>query len=533
MQGHQLHAVLPRLGLALARLQRGVGEKGGQGRHLHLLAVVLEGAGGIDQLLQVFQAGLSLLSLFLFVVGDEAAVLDDVAHLLGELQLAARRGQLFDQRPERPQGLGRARRQVALSGGRRRAPQGYAAVAGQRAHQRQAAVADAARRRVHDPLEGGVVVAVFDQAQIGEGVLDLGALEETQSSVDSIGDAVGHQRLFEYPRLGVGAIEDGHLRAAGAPLHGLAHPVDHKPGLVGLVERRVQRDGLALGAAGPQLLAQAPLVVGDQAVGGGEDRAGGAVVLLQTNGARGREVLGEALDVLDARAAPAIDGLVVVAHDEGMAGLARQQAQPRVLDGVGVLKLVHQDVAEALAVVSEDLGAVAPQLVGAQQQLGEVHQPGALAELLVGPIDADHALPVKVAAAVEVRGAQPLVLLGVDEPLHLARRPARLVELQRAQQAPDHPVLVVGIEDLKPLGQAGVLPVRAQQPVGQPVEGAHPHAAHRDVEHALDATAHLRRSLVGEGHRQHPVGRDLAHGQQPGDAMHQHARLARAGPGQD
>jgi hypothetical protein len=61
----------------------------------------------------------------------------------------------------------------------------------------------------------------------------------------------------------------------------------------------------------------------------------------------------------------------------------RQQPQPGVLDGVGILELVHQDVAKRLLVVVEDVAACQQQLVGAQQQLGEVHQPGAIAGLLV------------------------------------------------------------------------------------------------------------------------------------------------------
>ncbi len=53
------------------------------------------------------------------------------------------------------------------------------------------------------------------------------------------------------------------------------------------------------------------------------------------------------------------------------------------------------------------------------------------------------------------------------------------------------------------LGQAGVLPMGAQEAMGETVEGADPHAANRHAEHFLDPTAHLARRLVGEGHRQH------------------------------
>ena len=51
--------------------------------------------------------------------------------------------------------------------------------------------------KVHHALEGGIVAAVGDQAQVGERVLDLGALEEAQAAVDAVRHARGEERLFE------------------------------------------------------------------------------------------------------------------------------------------------------------------------------------------------------------------------------------------------------------------------------------------------------------------------------------------------
>lgn len=50
-------------------------------------------------------------------------------------------------------------------------------------------------------------------------------------------------------------------------------------------------------------------------------------------------------------------------------------------------EFIDEDIGEALAVVLQDMRFVQPQLVGAQQQLGEVHQPGAVAGFLIGLID--------------------------------------------------------------------------------------------------------------------------------------------------
>jgi hypothetical protein len=61
---------------------------------------------------------------------------------------------------------------------------------------------------------------------------------------------------------------------------------------------------------------------------------------------RVREVLRQFLQVVQRGAAPAVDGLVVVAHGGEAAALAHQQLEHLVLRGVGVLVFVHQHMAQ-------------------------------------------------------------------------------------------------------------------------------------------------------------------------------------------
>jgi len=61
---------------------------------------------------------------------------------------------------------------------------------------------------------------------------------------------------------------------------------------------------------------------------------------------------------------PGIDRLVIVTHHERGNLLAREQADPGILDRVGILELVHQDVAEALLIVCQQFLTVTPQLQG-------------------------------------------------------------------------------------------------------------------------------------------------------------------------
>jgi hypothetical protein len=115
--------------------------------------------------------------------------------------------------------------------------------------------------------------------------------------------------------------------------------------------------------------------VRDHRVGGIEDVGAGTVVLFQLERDSTGVVAQEALHVLDLGAAPAVDRLVVVADHEHLPGLAGEQAHEAVLDGVGVLELVDQHLAEAMAVMRQQRRGVAQHFMRAQQQFGEIDQP--------------------------------------------------------------------------------------------------------------------------------------------------------------
>ena len=236
--------------------------------------------------------------------------------------------------------------------------------------------------------------------------------------------------------------------------------------------------------------------------------------------------------MLDAGPAPAVDGLVVVADREYLRATTGQQPQPGVLEPVGVLELVHQQMAEPGAVMLQQLGVRQQQLLGAQQDLGEIHQAAAATELVVGGIDLDLQAQGRIPVVFDGGCAQALVLAAVDEPLQLLRRPALLVEAHGPHHPPDDAQLVVGVDDLEVLRQSGLLPVGAQHAMRQAVEGADPHAARRYPEQALDPAPHLAGGLVGEGHGQQAEGRDALDLHQPGEPVHQHPGLAGTGAGE-
>jgi hypothetical protein len=396
--------------------------------------------------------------------------------------------------------------------------------------------ADAARRKVDDAQETGVVVLVLQQAQVGQRVLDFGTFEEAQAAVHAVRHRGVEERRFNDPALRIAAVEHGHFLAVEAVARELSHFLDHPLRLGQVGGRLVHAHRLAGALAGAQVLAQALLVVADELVGGVEDVAVAAVVLLQLDLVAHVELAHEVGHVAHARTAEGVNALVVVAHGDHAVvarremardGVAREHLDPRVLQAVGVLELVDQDVAKAPLVVLAHRVVVAQQLVAAQHELAEIDHAFALALLFVQAVELD-LLAVVLAARFHGVGAQAVFLGARDEPLGLLGRKALVVDVELLHQSLDGRELVLRVEDLEGRRQVGQLPVRAQQAVAQAVEGADPHAAHVDGQDGGQPRHHFLGGLVGEGHGEQAAGGDLAGLQQPCDARGEHAGLAGA-----
>ncbi len=204
---------------------------------------------------------------------------------------------------------------------------------------------------------------IGDQPQIGEGILDFLTLEEAQTTVDSIRQLFLHQCFFQNAGLGVIAVQNGGVQQTVtlfAPGFQASH---HKPGLIQLVERGIDGNGFTRCAIGPEFFTQTRRVVGDQLIGSFQNRAGGAVILFQTNGLYVVKILHKALDVLDTGTAPAIDRLIIVTDNHDLAAVSGEQADPGILNAVGILKFIDQNMAEALLVVFQQMWFMQPQLM--------------------------------------------------------------------------------------------------------------------------------------------------------------------------
>ena len=201
---------------------------------------------------------------------------------------------------------------------------------------------------------------------------------------------------------------------------------------------------------------------------------------------------------------------------------------------VGVLVLVHEEVAPALAVVLQHRGDVLEQKDGAHQQVVEVERPGGGQLRFVGTVDAGR-LDLEVAArpSGEGRRVEQLVLGRAHRVHHLGGGEALAVHPGRLHR-PAHRGQPVGlVVDHEVGGDADGVAVTAEDSSPHGVEGAEPHPADVSTEQLLDPAAHLPGRLVGEGDRQDLLGAHPAGGDDVGDAMGQHPGLAAAGPSED
>ena len=305
-------------------------------------------------------------------------------------------------------------------------------------------------------------------------------------------------------------------------------------GLVGLVVGVVAHDRLARPGLGPQLLGLAPEVVGDHRVGRVEDGLARPVVLLEQHHGDVRERVLELEDVAHVRPAELVDRLVAVADDADVAALGREHEDEIVLDAVGVLVLVDEDVAEPTLVVLEHLGELAEQLDGVDQQVVEVHGPGLeQAGLVVGEDVRDLALEDRLGPFLVLLGADSVVLGGRDGAVHRARRELLGIETEVADDVSGEAVGVGLVVDRERRREPHLPGIAAQDAYARRVERGHPHLLGDRTDQLGHPALHLVGGLVGEGDGQDLERRDTLVLDEVGDAVGEHAGLARARAGHD
>jgi hypothetical protein len=405
------------------------------------------------------------------------------------------------------------------------------ALAGVVAETFQGGGADTPARRGGGADEGGVVVLVGDQAQIGDQVLDFRLVEERLAAGELVGHLGFAQGFLEQPGLVVAAIEDGVVGETGAVLElvgGNAH--DHGLRFMAVVAAFHQLHVVAQAQFAPQILFVQARVVGDDAVGGAQDALAGTVVLGEGDDFQARIVFLEPAQVLHVGAAPGVDGLVVVAHGGEAPHGAGQQLQYLVLGAVGVLVFVNEQVAQPALPGFQGVRMLPEKPDWQADQVVEIHGLIGAQGFLVGQIgDGDLALAL-------VRGGFPRGVGREQGILPVGDKGGGQAQagLVRALEDIGQDLLGVGgVQDGEARFVAQPPGLGAQDVQTQGVEGGYGEAvAQLPGQQLADPFPHLPRRLVGEGDGGDMPGLDAALGGQVGDLARDHPGLARTGSGQ-
>ncbi|MBV6467376.1 MAG: hypothetical protein PGMFKBFP_02732 [Anaerolineales bacterium] len=204
-----------------------------------------------------------------------------------------------------------------------------------------------------------------------------------------------------------------------------------------------------------------------------------------------------------------------------------------ILREVRILEFVHQHVDESPRVFLSHGRIVLQQARGVDEQVVEVHRVAGDEAFLIFDEDALDDFVAVIRDRVIVRADQIILRLR-DRSVDGRGAEAFVVEVKFFDDAFDDPLLVVGVEDDEVALHRQELSLAPQQARADGVEGSQHHPLCGVLaEQGLDAGLHLARGFVGERHRQDLVGTDSLRRDQPGDALGEDARLARARSRQD
>ena len=332
--------------------------------------------GGVDQLFQVFEARFAFRSLIGLQHFAVAGAIQYEAQQLRKRPRAGHQRKFLNQVAEDHQRRLRAGGEMfVVDDPFDGVPQAQAVLARVAFDLLHGGAADAARGRIDNAQQAHRIVVRRRQLQVRHSVLDFRPLVKTEAAHHAVPAPVTPQRFLDLPRLEVGAVEHRHVvRRIGHQV--LLDGVGDEQGFVFGVETGVQPQLVPGRRFGPQLLAFAFFVVLHHRAGRTQNVLGGTVILLQPNGLGLAEIALEVENVTDVGAAPAIDRLVLIAHHADVAVLLGEQAHQLVLAAVGVLILVHHDVAQAPVPGLARGIVVLQQAHGFQQQIVEVQGVG-------------------------------------------------------------------------------------------------------------------------------------------------------------
>ena len=205
----------------------------------------------------------------------------------------------------------------------------------------------------------------------------------------------------------------------------------------------------------------------------------------------------------------------------------RQQHHQVVLNHIGVLVLVDQDVLEALSILVQNIGVLPEEADRVAEQVVEVHGPGRQQAGLVTDEDLADPLLVRAHGVLHVLpGGAPLVLGRRDRRVHGSGRKPLDVKPLVAHHIAGEAHRVALIVDAEAGRKAEAIAVAPQDPDTRRMEGRHPHAVGHRTDQFGHPLLHLAGRLVGEGDGQDGERRHAPFADEVGDTAGENPGLA-------
>ena len=265
----------------------------------------------------------------------------------------------------------------------------------------------------------------------------------------------------------------------------------------------------------------------DDGVGRVQNVLRGAVILLQPDGAGALVLFFKAEDVADIRAAETVNALVVVAHHADIMPLVGQKTGQQVLQVVGVLILVDEDITEFVLIVRPHIRAVLQQPDGVQDDVIEVQRIGIPQFSVVKCIDFTDPDAPPIVDGLPLLDKRPrrlhIVLCTGNNAQDLPGRKRLLVQRQLLENVFNDPLAIVRIVDGEAAVKAEAVNIPAQNTHTGGVERGRPHILrHILPQHSAKPLLQLVGGLVGKGDGQHLPRAGGLHG---AEVLHQRTLL--------
>ena len=410
-------------------------------------------------------------------------------------------------------------------------------------------VDDAAKSFVRLPIVGH-----GRKAQQRQRVLDLGASVEADVPDETIGDPGPHQGFLEAAGEEVVAIENRHLGPTSAFALAGQQRLGEASGFGVAVTIAHDLDASPLPFPGEERFAEARLVLRDDRVGGREDMAGRAKVLLEPDVDGVGKVTTEPAYVRHISAAPAVDRLVIVTNGEDPLAMRGKHLQPGVLSEIDVLVFVGVNPIELPGPSRPVIGVLEERERRPEEKIAEVRGVRFPQPSLIFPVGAGGRQKsaasigalARFASAIRFWTCAAAAFGVISRSLNLAMWPATILTGSRLPLSSSSVERFSAFMTRRSMRRAssasrmskfstqgGDFGGAAKLTGRQAVECAEPIGRRVRAERSADAVRHLACRLIGERDGEHPMRRNAIDRDAVRDRGGEGRGLARSCPGQD